>query len=102
MVDLSIDEAKAKIWLDDVISELDDVEVVLKNVTKALTTPIQSEDTIMKGIYNVGTSMEDAWTSLCNDFAKSVSDVGEAIAQVGPVVIGLKDWLEAFIGKMTK
>lgn len=93
MSDLSIDEAKAKMWVDDVAAELKDVEVILKNVSGALTTPIVAEDTIMQGIYNVGTSMETSWTTLCNEFVDSTEKIAEAVSQIGKAVIEIIDVL---------
>lgn len=93
MADLSIDEAKAKMWVDDVAAELKDVEVILKNVSGSLTTPIVAEDTIMQGIYNVGTSMENAWTTLCNEFVESTGKIAEAVSQIGKAVIDIVDVL---------
>lgn len=82
MADISIDEAKAKIWMDDVNSELNAVESILRKVNGALTTVAGSDDSIMNGIYKVGVAMENAWTIMCNNFKSAQSKVAEAISKI--------------------
>lgn len=82
MADISIDEAKAKIWMDDVNSELNAVESILRKVNGALTTVAGSDDSIMNGIYKVGVAMENAWAIMCNNFKSAQSKVAEAISKI--------------------
>lgn len=82
MADISIDEAKAKIWLDDVNAEIDAVEGILKKVNSSVTTPAGSDDSIMKGIEKIGVAMENAWTAMCNHFKQSQSKLKEAIDMI--------------------
>jgi len=82
MADISIDEAKAKIWMEDVNSELAAVESILKKVNGALTTVAGSDDSIMNGIYKVGTTMESAWNTMCTNFKSAQSKLAEAISKI--------------------
>ena len=82
MADISIDEAKVKIWMDDVNAELDAVEVILKNVNMSLTTVAGEDDSIMNGIYNVGKAMETAWTTMSKNFKNAQSKIWKAIAKI--------------------
>lgn len=88
-LDLSIDEAKAKMWMDDVNSELTAVRSLLKKVNTTNAEVVGSDDTIMQGIYNVGVAMGNAWDNMCNVFddvqekvAKGVSKIGETVQEV--------------------
>ena len=82
MADISIDEAKAKIWMDDVRNEINAVEAILKKVNGALTTVAGDDDSIMQGIYKVGTTMESVWTSMCNGFKSAHSILEEALTKL--------------------
>ena len=50
MYDLNIDEARAKMWIDDVNNEITIVKDLLTKVSTVSTTTPQEEDDIMKGI----------------------------------------------------
>lgn len=71
MLDISVDEAKAKAWIDDVTAELEAVEKVLEKVRGSLTESAGEDDTIMNGIYKVGQTMETVWTGMCKGFRTS-------------------------------
>ena len=88
MVDISIDEAKAKIWLDDVNAELEAVERILSKVTQSFTSPAGNDDSIMDGIYKVGTTMETAWNELGKAFTSALSTLKEVVKRL--VVEGSK------------
>lgn len=77
MADISIDQAKAKIWIADVNNELEAVSIILTGVSNALSTP--PEDDIMSAIEKVGRTMESAWTGLCNMFKTAQSKVEETV-----------------------
>lgn len=87
MADISIDEARAQAWLKDVKYELDAVEVVLKNVQTSLQTVVGEDDTIMQGIYKLGTGMEEKWTEMCNQFKETCVEVGEAIGMIAKTAV---------------
>lgn len=86
MMDMSIDEAKAKIWMDDVNAEINAVRVLLKKVNTANSTVAGVDDSIMSGIYTVGTALESAWTKMCNSFDEAQSKLAQAIAKIGKTV----------------
>jgi len=97
MADISIDEAKAKIWLDDVNAELEAVEGVLAKVTQSFTTPAGSGDSIMDGIYKVGTTMETTWNELCKGFKSAYNNIVESVKRLSEEagkVIGDADTLK--------
>ena len=87
MADISIDEARAQAWLRDVKYELDAVEVVLKNVQTSLQTVAGEDDTIMQGIYKLGTGMEEKWTGMCNQFKETCVEVGGLIGLIGKTAV---------------
>lgn len=102
MADISFKEVEAKMWADDVDAEVEAVEQILKNVTTALTTMTTNEtaDTIMSGIYNVGSAMESAWSVLCNTFKKVTSEyVRESIKRVVNKAVELDGALDSIKAK---
>ena len=98
MADISIDEARAQAWLKDVKYELDAVEVVLKNVQTSLQTVAGEDDTIIQGIYKLGTGMEEKWTGMCQQFKETCVEIGEAIVNLSntavEIVSGFADILK--------
>ena len=101
MSDISLEEARAKIWMDDVNSELEAVEAILKKVHSSLTTTAGSDDSIMNGIWKVGTAMENAWNTLCNNFKSAQSKMALGIAKLvatAQEVIDDADALKSKIG----
>lgn len=91
MADISIDEAKAKVWIDDVKSEITEVEGVLKKVTTAVTTAPGEDDDIMQGIESTCQVLSDFWTRMCQGFKSAGSAMTETIERIqksGQEVIG--------------
>lgn len=68
MADISIEEAKAKMWIEDVNAELDAVERILNKVNESLSTVAGDDDTIMDGIVKIGNKMEEVWNEMCKKF----------------------------------
>jgi cytochrome c556 len=82
MADISIDEAKAKMWIDDVNAELDAVETILHKVNNSLATPVGEDDSIMEGISKVGEAMESAWTEMCRQFKEAQAKLPEVVNKI--------------------
>ena len=100
MADISIEEAKAKVWLDDVNNELNEVEVILNKVNTCLTTVIGSDDTIMAGICNIGTAMENAWGNMCKAFKNVQGSVGKVLSQLFTTAQNVVDDADAIRAKI--
>lgn len=100
MPDISINEAKAKIWIDDVNHELEQVESILKKVNASLTTTAGSGDSIMEGIYKVGMAMETAWTAMCNNFKSAQELIKNAVDVLGKTGVTIIDEAEALRNKV--
>ena len=98
-LDLSIDEAKAKIWMDDVNSELSAVRALLKKVNTANSEVVDSDDTIMGGIYKVGVAMGNAWDKMCNIFDDVQDKVRGGIDKIGQTVSNVVEEVEAIRAK---
>lgn len=100
MADISIEEARAKIWLMDVERELNSVQEVLDKVSKVLTTVAGSDDTIMQGLYKVGETMESVWGSLCKNFNEAHHNVSEAVKLVISTAQDVVDDVDVLKGKI--
>lgn len=77
--DVDFDVAAASAWKMEVEMELGKVEQVLSEVSEQCTTIPGEQDTIMKGIEEVGKVMHDSWNTLCNGFQQMCSKFGELI-----------------------
>ena len=96
---MSIDEARAKVWLDDVNHELQAVRALLKKVQTANTEVAGSDDTIMEGIYQVGVAMDNAWSQMCNIFDEVQEKLNSTIAKIREAVREKVEEITALKGK---
>ena len=101
-LDISIDEAKAKIWMDDVNAELSDVRHLLKRVNTAVADVAGSDDTIMEGIYKVGVAMGNAWDKMCNIFDEAGSKIREGLSKMGSTVQHVVQEVESVRAKIER
>lgn len=100
MADISIDQARANMWIADVNNELEAVELVLKGVSGSLTSVAGTDDSIMEGIFKVGTAMENAWTNMCNNFKTAQSKLSQVIGRIFDAVEDVVDAAGALRGKI--
>ena len=98
-LDISIDEAKARIWMADVNAELEDVKYLLRKVNEATSDVAGSDDTIMEGIYKVGVAMGDAWNKMCSLFDQANSKISEGISKLDQTVQNVVEKVEAIRAK---
>lgn len=82
MYDLNIDEARAKIWIDDVNNEITIVKDLLTKVSTVSTTTPQEEDDIMKGIASTCTTMRYFWDKMCDGFGKTINLLKDAVTNM--------------------
>ena len=80
--DLNIDEARAKMWIDDVNHEITLVKDLLTKVSTASTTTPQEEDDIMKGIASTCTTMRTFWDKMCDGFGKTIDKLKDAVTNM--------------------
>ena len=80
--DLNIDEARAKMWIDDVNNEITLVKDLLIKVSTASTTTPQEEDDIMKGIASTCTTMRYFWDKMCDGFGKTIDLIKDAVTNM--------------------
>jgi len=72
---IKMEEARARVWISEVNTELELVNDTLTKVTQAITSVPASDDTIMNGILKVGNTLEDIWATTCKVFR----EVGKGI-----------------------
>lgn len=97
--DLSIDEARAKIWVDDVKNEIEAVQIILQQVNTAVKMEeSEKDDTIIQGLNSVGKSMDESWTKMCKTFIEAQDKVVEAIEHIGKAVGALLEVVEGLKG----
>lgn len=100
MADISFVEDRARIWIQDVESELRDVEDVLKAVSTASTTIPGEDDTIMQGIETTCRSLSDFWTTMCNGFKESTRTIKNVIGILGKAAMEAADEIAAVNAKV--
>lgn len=101
MKDLSIDEARAKQWMQDVDQEIEEVEALLKLVSQARSSIPGEDDTIMEGIISTCEALNDFWTQMCNGFksaSKSLTSVIENIGKAASNVVNDINTVKSRIG----
>lgn len=79
MADISIKEAQAKQWVDEVNAEIDRVKVILQKVTEASIAVPGEDDTIMNGIESTCRNLENAWKSMFDRFKQASGKMMELI-----------------------
>lgn len=102
MANISIEEAKANAWIADVMTEIDDVEGLLKKVSKVLQETAGNDDSIMQGIYKVGTAMEETWINTCKVLRDTSEDVKNAIKVIVSKGKEVVDDVETLRGKINR
>jgi hypothetical protein len=79
MADIKFEEAQAKMWIADVKNEIDIVDGILKNVTRAMTEVPGEDDVIYQGIRKIANTVTNVWTNMINGFKKAAEAVDTTI-----------------------
>ena len=79
MADITIKEAQAKQWVEDVNDEIESVRVILQKVTAASIAVPGEDDTIMNGIESTCRNLESAWKSMFDRFKQTSSKMMQLI-----------------------
>lgn len=77
--DISIEEARAKAWINDVNAEIIQVESILQKVGNELTTVVDEDDPIMKGIETYGKEMTEVSENMVKEFKSAMDTVQDAV-----------------------
>lgn len=83
-------------------STIEEVNGVLNRVTGVLTTVAGDDDTIMQGIYNYGTRLQDSWQQMCKGFSGAVDLLHQAFRRHGEVASELLEGVQGLAGKIAK
>ena len=83
--DVSIDEARAKIWMMDVYTEIGNVELVLDKIAAAQQEMPGENDSIMAAIEKTGKASQTLWKTMNNVFKESCRLLEDAIKRYGAV-----------------
>lgn len=79
MADISIDEARARQWIEDVNVEIENVEAVLKRVAEVSTTVPGEDDVIMNSIESTCRALSDFWGTMCSGFKKASKSIANVV-----------------------
>ena len=96
--DISLDQAKAITWINDVEVEFIRVDAILKRVNAVCEDVPASDmdDPIIKGIKMTGDLCGTVWTNLTNAFKKSTDNLKSAMDLIGNAVQGIGTQIENF------
>ena len=86
MADVQFDEAKARAWGTEVESELEQVEVLLKQVAEECATQPYEDDTIMNELHKTGIALDNAWKELGKQFSETISGMYKAFDVISDFV----------------
>ena len=100
--DLSIDQARAEKWKNDVDVEIERVQELLKKVAAIQMTIPGDDDPIMQGITNVCENLESFWTSMIKGFRSASSEVDTAIQKIGKTVGDILNDINGTRGRIGK
>lgn len=78
---IKIDFMRAQQWENDVDSELEEVNVLLKQVAEVWQNPMD-EDPILKAMDETSTKLHESWDILCSKFTEWSGILRMAIAKL--------------------
>ncbi len=76
---IRLEEAQAKMWISDVKNEIDIVDGILKNVTRAMTEVPGEDDTIYQGIRKIANTLTNVWTKMIGGFKQASESIETGI-----------------------
>ena len=85
MADLKLDTARAKVWIMEVQSELNDVYSTLRIVEGLCNSPVDADgkdDTLFEVMKNVQKQMETSWDNARNVFEETWNALDDGINRV--------------------
>ncbi len=91
MRDLSIDEARAKVWMEDVNQEIEEVEALLKQINRAASAIPGEDDVIMQNIESTCNVLTDFWNQMCNGFKSANKSLASIIENIGKAATNVVD-----------
>lgn len=83
--DVSIDEARARVWIMDVYTEINAVNNVLERISGAQKEMPGENDSIMSVIVKTGEATGNLWKTMTRAFQDSCNFVEDAIKRYGTV-----------------
>ena len=98
MADTRFDEAKAKAWATEVEAELQQVEVLLKEVAEECATQPYEDDTIMNTLHQTGVALGTAWGELGKQFADTISNMFSLISTIASFVAKAAEAVASWAG----
>lgn len=92
--DVSIDEARARVWMSDVYAEIGNVNMVLGRIATAQQEMPGENDSIMAAIEKTGNAAAALWKNMNHAFEESCNFMEEAIKRYAAVGSKIKESFE--------
>ena len=96
-LDVGIDEAKAKIWIEDVKHEVAEVRVILTKVSNANQSVAGEDDDIFKIFDQICATTHDVWENMCSTFEKANEAVTGVVESIGKAGQAAADKVQEFL-----
>lgn len=94
LYDLSIDEARARQWIQDVYSEVNSVELVLAKIVKAQQEMPGDGDSVIAAIDKTAETCNTVWKTMIKAFKESCGFIEEAIMRYAKAGVAAKEAFE--------
>ncbi len=100
---LSLDEAKADMWISNVQNEIEMAESILRDISRdCYQNNVHETDTILKGISDVARTAEDVWGDVISTFQTVTSTLNGFITSMKEAVGKAQEVLEYAVDVFTK
>lgn len=100
---LSIDEAKADMWIENVENEIEIAESILRDISRdCYQNNVHETDTILKGISDVAQTAENVWNEVFNAFHTVSGNLRGIINSLKEAVQKAQEVLDQAIDVFTK
>lgn len=76
---IKLEEAQAKMWIEDVKNEISIVDGILKGVRRAMTEIPGDDDTLYQGIRKIGDTLTNVWTRMITGFKQASESIETGI-----------------------
>ena len=96
MADRNIDQAKAKAWVADVKTEIEEVNKILVEVGNVCKEMPNENDPIVQLIEQTGTFIDNAWKEAKNGFADAWDKIDAVVDGIGNAAKAVAEKIDGF------
>ena len=72
---ISIQEREAKLWIQDVLSEIKNVQEIMRQVQQEMSTNIDDQDSVMKQFHEWGDDLKGYADKMCTGYRQATEKI---------------------------